>query len=484
LRDSPRAQSPLELLLPEGYARHFEVTGSGCPDRLLPRGEGALPGRSDLLVLAPSPYECARPGWLRTAIRGLAGRLPAGGLAYVLAPRGWRWRALSLLRGTGLDAGLFVAHLPNSYAPRQRMVPLRLPELRYALLELGPRRPSRRLLVLALRARLDWLLAEALPSVAFVARWPDSPAPFAWLGEPTPVGAVADLEWDGRDVAAVVHGFWSGPDQPSLVAKVPLSAPVRDRAQEAERLSELGPAAREAGAAVPETVAIRTLQGKAVLMETALPGRPAAGLLREQSRRLPQLIQAAVRWLQRWNELTVQPAVVGEAWLQERIAAARLIRAELGDGEQYCRRLESLARELAGGRIPLVAAHQDLSASNLLFARNGGFGVVDWEMASGAALPLVDFFYMASDLAAATMGYRSWPSAAVACFKPEGRWASQVAAQQARLTGALGISPGLATFCFHACWLGRIQRDYHRGLRERWQPFLEILRAFPLEVRA
>jgi hypothetical protein len=270
------------------------------------------------------------------------------------------------------------------------------------------------------------------------------------------------------------------------VAKLSLSWPALiDRADEAAALRQLTPAAAAAGCAVPGVIRMGQLGGQNVLFESALSGRPFHVLLADAPRRWGELVALAAGWLRRWNQITRRRERLPLGWLQEQtVVPARRLEAHLEHAAEYCRWLDQLCSAVAAQEVPVVASHNDLSARNLLLG-GSQLGVVDWEMARDRDLPLIDFFYMVTDLTAASLGYRGWLEASRSAFGVGGRHAARAAALQAESRRSMGISDEVAQLGLHACWLRRAVRDYGRAPAEQWRPFLDIVRwLWAMEARS
>lgn len=119
--------------------------------------------------------------------------------------------------------------------------------------------------------------------------------------------------------------------------------------------------------------------------------------------------------------------------------------------------------------MPFVAAHHDLTTANVLVG--DGLGIVDWDAAEAAALPLTDFFYAAADARAAATGFRDRVGAFGATFGPDGKPAPDVAPLLSRLVAALELDPAVVELCFHACWLRHAANEVAQSGPG---PFMEI----------
>jgi hypothetical protein len=222
-------------------------------------------------------------------------------------------------------------------------------------------------------------------------------------------------------------------------------------------------------------VDVRSLYGHPVLLEEFVPGRSAAYLLSDQPARFRQLVEALSNWLLRWNLRTQSSCALNrddfEAfWLGPASAASTHLNAPKEYKEWLRTRLGSL-RE----KVPLVSAHHDLTMWNVVVEGEQGIGVLDWEMASERALPLMDFYYAVCDAAAALNRYVDRYNAFRACFAPDGCHAGFVRGLEQRLANALGVSAAFRQLCVHACWLRHAANETLAG-QPGHQPFGQIFR--------
>jgi hypothetical protein len=272
--------------------------------------------------------------------------------------------------------------------------------------------------------------------------------------------------------ATIVYPFADG-SSPGAVAKVGGGA-----RREANALERLGPGARTGSVEVPEVLARVALGDEDVTVESFVSGLPATNVLRGAPESASSLLRDLGRWLRSWNSATAVPRQFGPKDAERHLLgpATRLV-PELGEGDRYLARIERLAERCAGAVVPFVAAHNDLTAANLLVGEREGLGVVDWEEADDGCLPLTDLAYAAADLTAAVDRYRDRPGAYATAFGAGGR-----ATESGRLLdqgrGRLGVEPEVAEACLHACWLRHADNERSRcladgGTAER--PFLRIL---------
>jgi hypothetical protein len=438
------------------------------------------------VVVAPSEAERSR-AWLAESVERCAAALNPDGVAYVLVPRRKRRRAARLLRARGLVLEPPLLHLP-SVADTRQLVPLE----RYAARDafervVRPARWKRRVLRLLFALRAGGALTALLPHVALVARHPGARPLIAWFRSHGPPGigslrVALTSSWTPGAASTVVHPVADEGATP-VVAKLSLD-PAAPVSREARTLSRIGAAAALAGAMVPEPVATFDLDGIPVLMESRVDGRPAAPELMRRPARLEATFAGVAEWLERWQEGTVHHGPLSRELLdRELLEPAAAVAGELGEGNRYVRALEALCDRVTGTPAPLADAHNDLTMWNVLIDDEGRLGVVDWESAVAATLPLKDFFYMAADAVAATDRYRNRPAAVRECFVRGRGHAALVADRSDRIAGALGVTDELMEVCFHACWVGHAANEKRAAEPGADRPFLKIVRWLAATLR-
>jgi hypothetical protein len=108
----------------------------------------------------------------------------------------------------------------------------------------------------------------------------------------------------------------------------------------------------------------------------------------------------------------------------------------------------------------------------------GGLGIVDWEAARGADLPLLDLWYALADGLARARGIDHL--GAVDILRGDATdIAPAIDGLPAEHAEALGLSPGQAQLGFHACWLGHADDELRRGAPG---PFVAIVEALAKRV--
>jgi hypothetical protein len=477
--------SPLELPHPDGAAGRALVLGGACPPMLYPAATVEPGEPADLVVLAPTTRECRAPGWLASAADAAAQSLADDGLVYVLAPRRARPRIRRLLRERGLLLGPSMAHFPNWSPPRhQVIVPLEMEPARFAFANLIALSPLRRRLARA-ACRLSigrYLLARLLPGAAIVARRPGARPLFGWLGDPNaapePGSAIISARQYGADGTVVLHPFEPGASRPSAIFKQALTASMAaGRRAEADLLRRLGLAAAQAGARVPQAALVETRAGHLALRQTVVSGRSAATWLATHPSEVAALAERVADWVISWNAATARRAPLDPALLQVAVLApAQRLAPHLGDAPAYLDWLQRRCVAAAGAIAPLVATHNDLTMWNILLDGDAPLGVIDWELARDADLPLSDLCYALADAVAAASGYRDRPAAFESCFLPGGDQAPLVGRLLRRAAARLALAPEVATLCLHATWLRHAANEAGKKLPGEAHPMLAVVR--------
>ena len=470
-----RRVSTLELFHPAGSAPRVVVVGGRCP-RTLVAGSSRVSdtGPADLVVVAPTAEECRAPGWLARAARTLAGALDEDGVAFVLAPLRRRVRLLRAVREQGLVVGPTVLHLPDLGSSRYLAT---AGAARYATACLVPRSSWKgRAASLAVRVPGGTRLVGQTGLASVVVRRRGAAPLFRWLGDSHAERVVVARTWRAEGGSFTVSVVDDGGARPRLVARVGSGArAARETMGEARALEAFAASAEAAGAAVPRPVAPSQLDGVPVLVETGVPGRVAATRLAERPADVGAVLDRVLAWLLRWNgETAAAASLMPELLADEVLRPARRVAHALPAGDAYVQLLERLCGDVAGTPVTLAAAHDDLTMTNVLLARNGSIGVVDWETARPGALPLVDFFYAVVDAYAAAERYGDRARAFADCFAAGGRHAEAVRARRSSFERALGVTPGVLALSFHACWLHHAGNELERGATDG--PFVPIVR--------
>ncbi len=248
--------SPLELLHPAGRVERVLLLGERCASWMQPRAAIQASLDVDLAIIAPSPADLRKSGWLERAVLDAARGLAGDGFVYALVPRRSRRAARRRLRHAGLVLEPPLVELPGHGPPRY-LLPLREEPWSHALARQIEARPRARVALRTARA-LPFgpsLLADALPAVGIVARPARADRLVAWVerlggGTRPTADAVVATSWRGPHGPTVLHCFAPAEAEPWGVAKV-----ARESSTEADQLHGLGIEARAAGARVPRLLA-------------------------------------------------------------------------------------------------------------------------------------------------------------------------------------------------------------------------------------
>lgn len=377
------------------------------------------------------------------------------------------------LIASGLRPVQWLMHVPD-FAHTKIAAPTRGPGFAFAcstLLSFSPLKAA------AARAlRLPGLSRLPVTSLLLM-RYPA--APFGWLAAlPPAVDSCAAVGiTSGRPGAAGVFLRFSE-REPDVVVKIG----GRSRL-EGDHLGALGPLARAAGVMVPEVQWSGSVRQVPVLAQTPLAGQPAHRALSGDPHAAEKLMQRVGRWLERWNASSSSPRPLSIDDLEQRVLGpARRLAPDVGL-EDYLPRLTALCRSCEGRRVPFVAAHNDLTAANLVIAPDGQVGVIDWEESTTSALPLGDLAYALVDAAAAVGDYRDRCAAYESCFSSAGMFsdsARELVEQASRLHG---LDDDLRQLCLQACWLHHAGNEQCRDRDDPRRPFLQIARQAAAELR-
>jgi aminoglycoside phosphotransferase len=247
-------------------------------------------------------------------------------------------------------------------------------------------------------------------------------------------------------VVALVLDARSG--APAAVVKIPRLAEAEGAlAREAATLRAIQ--AGRPTATVPSVIALASVDGHTLLVESALVGETITPA--ELRRRPRRCVDDILRWLLELPVPGREPAVYDalvEAPLRRFAAALPRSAVETG---LVAETLDAVD-ELRQAALPAVVEHGDLSHPNLIRLVDGRVGVVDWELAEVAGLPAADLCFFLGYVAATLRRARS-PRRLAAAFDeafaaPDG-WARAPLLSYAR---RIGIEPSLLSPLLVATW--------------------------------
>jgi hypothetical protein len=268
------------------------------------------------------------------------------------------------------------------------------------------------------------------------------------------VGLAARGRYGSRKVIAYL--FAPGGAKPELVVKITREPGHNDRLLNEERaLREVARRTLVDPGAAPEVLFSAEHGGLRLVGESAIEGT----LLTES--RSAHAVADAYRWL---IELSVRSAQHRSDMAGRRAAWIERIVSDIGRTYQpptsTTQRLSDVAGRLIEeiDALPIVFAHGDAAAWNVLVQPNDRVAFLDWEAADAEGMPLWDVFHFARShvIARARVGRLARrPSALLRSIVEDEGLRSTVAAYTARL----GIDPALVAPLMTLCWA-------HRALRE------------------
>jgi hypothetical protein len=193
-------------------------------------------------------------------------------------------------------------------------------------------------------------------------------------------------------------------------------------------------------------------------------------------RRLFDVMDGVILWLERWNRSTMLMRPLDRELLsREILAPAEFLSPLIEQGDEYRDWLAERCATLTGVPVPLIATHNDLTMWNIFLGEGGRISVIDWEAARVQGFPLVDFIYAVTDAVLLAEGCVDRSKAFEACFTPGGRYERFAAKLLGRLRRAIPIPDEIVDLCFHACWLHHAVNEYHSNESPNSQPFLKVV---------
>jgi hypothetical protein len=196
-------------------------------------------------------------------------------------------------------------------------------------------------------------------------------------------------------------------------------------------------------------------------------------VLARDARQLARLAMAVADWLRAWCRATASSTVATSAVLDELLLAPlEQVTSAVSPPPAYRDALHRLAGRLEGHELVLTAVHNDLTMANVLDAGDR-IGVVDWEEAAAAGLPLGDLWYSLADALARARGL-THAEAVEALVRSAPETPAVLAGAPATLSAELALSDDESLLGFHACWLAHAGDELRRGQSDG--PFLAVVR--------
>jgi aminoglycoside phosphotransferase (APT) family kinase protein len=185
------------------------------------------------------------------------------------------------------------------------------------------------------------------------------------------------------------------------VAKLPLQASTEPRLrQNAQALNALGQvrwATPFLSTRCPALVLLGTASGHFYSVESGLPGRDGASLLRARGC-ADELILSAEHFLVKLQKASLKISREGPPQWEAHFEAAAERVARLakraGGVHDYHQLVSDIRKRLAEHQIPSVYSHGNFWPGNVLFdTANTLTGVIDWDCTTEFALPAIDLIY-------------------------------------------------------------------------------------------
>lgn len=237
---------------------------------------------------------------------------------------------------------------------------------------------------------------------------------------------------------------------------------------------------------VPRPLGFFTLDGAQVLIESYLPGKSLAVLLRRRLRtQLPavrQDLNQALSWLGQFQSATCSEREPFPANMVVEISLVRLNGAGLPT--PFAKNLYAMAKDWEWFEVPWVGRHGDYWPGNLLVGENRNLGVIDWENYTPHELPFYDLFSFATTYALALPWRRgrrlNWERRFARAFLDETWLSNELLSRVNRHLDDLSLPRKCIPFFYALFLLEKAQPDLEddqksRRHRQRW---LDILRLY------
>lgn len=194
----------------------------------------------------------------------------------------------------------------------------------------------------------------------------------------------------------IVFVLLKGSTKPVLVTKLPRISGDHDRLdREAANLSQIHSIRQTGFESIPRLLAYEDFKSHRLLVETMLQGqimRPAVIRRNEAN-----CVESAMNWLEEIHlETAVSKRITGAGFsslVEDRLNCFEESLPLTAEEHKGIKLTRALIEPLRGSVFPLVFEHGDFSSPNLLIDMSGRLGVVDWELAEPAGLPLADLFF-------------------------------------------------------------------------------------------
>ncbi|MBI4609352.1 MAG: phosphotransferase [Candidatus Rokubacteria bacterium] len=204
--------------------------------------------------------------------------------------------------------------------------------------------------------------------------------------------------------------FCNDREIPSFLVKVSSDPSYREGIdREYRNFSTIYLRLRSCRATVPRPLLCADLNGRRLLCETVVLGRPLGGRTFRHYEwyrryRVSRFVSCALEWLSLFHaETNVGEAVIDDCFIDRAFkdTVRRVMERFASTLRGYEPDLEELPRRAVrflGTRIPIGAVHGDFTHANVLL-REDSVAVVDWEDCQSSGPPFRDLFFLACQLA-------------------------------------------------------------------------------------
>jgi|GEM_PF-2780395 len=199
----------------------------------------------------------------------------------------------------------------------------------------------------------------------------------------------------------IVLFFRPGDDSPVVVGKVPDDpqfAGIVEREYEHIKRMHDGPYPDALKNAIPRPIALEQIGKDIVLLETAIVGESMSLQLLRNARD-EQYMREAFEDALAWLTLMQNDELKGEAGaaqatavVEETLGYYRELYSPEGDEKQVLEDAWAVVKPLIGAGLPVVPVHGDFWVNNIFRRERQVVGVLDWEFARPASIPVWDLF--------------------------------------------------------------------------------------------
>ena len=263
----------------------------------------------------------------------------------------------------------------------------------------------------------------------------------------------------------VLLAFADGEASPRFAVKLP-----RQRAQnaalerEARHLAHVGRLPGQRRGAVPCVLWSGDVAGAHVAVESVVDGAPLWEVASPTG--TAAYVDPVVDWLIGLGTASVRPAGPQDDGAVLVALAAGIRRAVRTSADhrrliEVCRRIHAVSV----GAIPRVVEQRDLGPWNVMVARDGAIGVLDWESSTLGGFPAWDLFYFLAHYGFMVHGAHTTRDRVASfreTFSGAGPFGATAGRAVRRYVGALGLDGAWIGPLFLGCWLHHTMSEVSR----------------------